>query len=183
MRLFVTRRSVARLVFIIGFLFMFLGSAFLVGSLMEISQALILVSFLFIILGISCAVFAIRLNRRSLYLFFAALFLQAGLFLFLDVIHIIHVGFPRTWPLFSIFTGVALLPAGWHRYGVFKANYIVLSAAFIALGSVMMIFALDLVAFSLSQFVRDWWPLLILLTGLVLVLISLGTKYAGEPKK
>lgn len=183
MQLFVTRRSTARFVFIIGFLLMFLGSAFLIGSLVEISQILVLVSFFLIILGISCAIFAIKLNRRSLYLFFAALFLQAGLFFFLNAMNIIHVGFLKSWPLLSIFTGIAFIPAGWHRYGIFRPNYIVLSAAFIILGSVMMVFALDLVAFSLAQFVRDWWPLLVLLAGLILVLVSLGTKYVGEHKK
>lgn len=148
-----------------------------------VSQAAILVSFLLIIFGIGCAILAIKLNWRSLYLFFAALFLQAGLFLFLNTLHITHIGFSQSWPLLSIFTGTALLPAGWHRYGVFKANYIVLSVTFIILGSIMMVFALDLVDFSLAQFARDWWPLLVLLTGLTLVLISLATHFTEESKR
>jgi hypothetical protein len=178
-----TRRSTARLIFIIGFIFMFLGSAFLIGTPAGISQASVLVSFLLIIVGIGCAILAIKLNWRSLYLFFAALFFQAGLFLFLNTMHITHIGFSQAWPLLSIFTGTALLPAGWHRYGVFKANYIVLSAAFIFMGSIMMFFALDLVDFSLAQFARDWWPLLVLLTGLTLVLISLATHFTEESKR
>ena len=172
----VTRRAAARFIFITGFLLMFLGSAFLIGSLMEISRTSILVSFLLIILGINCAMFAIRLNRRSLYLFFAALFLQAGLFLFLYTMNIIPIKLSHAWPLFSIFAGIALFPAGWHRYGLFKASYIVPSAAFVILGSVLMVFALDLVSFSLAQFVRNWWPLLLVLSGLTLVLVSLSTR-------
>jgi len=176
MRRFVTQRAAARLVFIIGLFLMFLGSAFLITSLMEISRTSVLVSFLFIILGIGCAISAIKLSWRSIYLFFAALFFQAGLFLFLHALHIIPMRFSQTWPLLSIFAGIALFPAGWHRYGVLKANYIVPSVTFVILGSMLMVFALNLVSFSMAQFAKNWWPLFVLLVGLVLVLVSLGTK-------
>ena len=179
---FVSRRAVARFVFNIGFFLMFLGSSFFIGSLMEISRVSILVSFLMLILGINCAIFAIKLNRRSLYLFFAALFFQAGLFFFLYTLRIIPITLPHAWPLLSIFVGISLFPAGWHRYGVLKAHYIVPSITFVILGSVLMVFALHLVSFSFAQFIRNWWPLLIIFAGLILVLVSLGTKQQGTPK-
>ena len=172
----VTRRTTARFVFIIGFFLMILGSAFLIGSLIKISRVSIISSFLLIFLGISCAVFATKLNWRSLYFFFAALFVQIGLFLFLHTVHIIPVRLSRTWPLLSVFSGIALFPAGWHRYGVPKISYIVPSVAFIVLGTALMIFSLNIVSFSLAQFIRNWWHLLLMLAGLILVLLSLGTK-------
>jgi hypothetical protein len=178
-----TRRTVARLVFIIGLLLMFLGSAFLLGSLIAISQAVILISFFFVLLGAGCAVLAIKLNKRSLYLFFAALFLQAGLFLFLSALRIIPVSFSQGWPLLSVFSGIALFPTGWHRHGAFRVRYIVSSIAFVILGCALLVFSLDLVSFSLAQFVRNWWPLLIVLAGLILMLVSLSTKNTGEPKR
>jgi len=183
MRHFVTRRTAARFIFIIGSFLMFLGSAFFINSLISISRVSIFVSFLLIILGVSCAGFATRLNRRALYMFFAALFIQAGLFFFLFALHIIPMKLSQAWPLLSIFTGLALFPAGWKRFGVFKANYIVPSIAFIILGAVLMIFALKIVSFSLSQFVRNWWPLLLVLAGLTLVLVSLGTKQLNQPRQ
>ena len=179
---FVTRRATARFVFNIGFLLMFLGSAFFIGSLMEISRVSILVSFLLLILGINCAIFAIKLNRRSQYLFFAALFFQTGLFFFLYTLRIIPIALSQAWPMLSIFIGVSLFPSGWHRYGKFKARYIVPSVTFVILGSVLMVFALDLVSFSFAQFIKNWWPLLIVLAGLILVLVSLGTKQLTVPK-
>jgi len=183
MRHFVTRRTAARFIFIIGFILMFLGSAFFINSLMTISRISILISFALILMGVSCAIFATRLNRRALYMFFAALFLQAGLFFFLFTLRIIPLKLSQTWPLLSIFTGLALFPAGWQRFGVFKASYIVPSIAFIILGSVLMIFALKIVSFSLSQFVRNWWPLLLVLAGLTLVLVSLGTKQLNQSRQ
>jgi len=140
------------------------------------------VPFVLIIFGIGCAILAVKLHRRSLCLFLAVLFLQTGLFFFLNAIYVIRMGFPQAWCLLPIFTGTALLPAGWRRYGVFRATYIVLSTAFAILGAVMMFFALHLVSFSLAQFARDWWVLLVLLTGLTRILIFLSDRYTGETR-
>jgi type II secretory pathway component PulF len=37
-----------------------------------------------------------------------------------------------------------------------------------------------LVTFSLVQFVRDWWPILVLLWGLIFILVSLGTNNSTD---
>jgi hypothetical protein len=184
MRLIITRKTAARLIFIIGFLLMFLGSAFLLSSLVEKSCLSVIVSFLFVILGVGCAVLAIKLNKRSLYLFFAAFFMQVGLFLFLSALSIIPVSFSEAWPLGSVFSGLALLPAGWHRYGSFRSRYVVPSLAFVVLGSALMIFSFDLVSFSFAQFIKNWWSLLLVLTGLTLILIALSTNnHTGNMKR
>jgi hypothetical protein len=183
MRLLLNYRTAARCIFIIGFFLMFLGSAFLISSLVERSRTSILISFFFIILGIGCAILAIRLNKRSLYLFFAAFFMLVGLFLFLSALSIVPFSFAQAWPLLSVFSGIALFPAGWHRYGSFRSRYVVPSVAFVVLGSVLMIFSLDLVSFSFTQFIKNWWPLLVVLAGLTLVLISLSTNNSARELK
>jgi hypothetical protein len=176
-----SRRIAAWFVFIIGLLLMFLGSAFLLGSLAGTSKFSVLLAFFFVIAGILCAVLAIRLNKRSIYLFFAAFFLMSGFFLFLSALGIIPQSvFYKAWPLISVFSGLALLPAGWRSYGAFRSRYIVPSAAFVILGSVLLVFSFDIVDFSFKQFILNWWPLLIALAGLLLVLISLGTKNSAE---
>ena len=171
-----TRRTVARLIFIKGLLLMFLGSAFLLGNLAGTSRISVLAAFFFVILGSGCAVLAIKLNKRSLYLFFAAFFMLVGFFLFLSALKIIPVEFSEAWPLISVFSGLALFPAGWHRYGAFRSRYVVPSIAFVILGSGLLVFSFNIVPFSFSHFMIRWWPLLVVLTGLMLVLISLGTK-------
>ncbi|GHV55638.1 hypothetical protein AGMMS49579_18990 [Spirochaetia bacterium] len=163
---------------------MFLGAAFLLGSIVGSSRLSVLISFFFVILGSLCAVFAISLKKRSLYLFFAAFFFLVGFFLFLSALKIFPVAFSRDWPLISVFSGLALIPAGWHRYGALRSSYVVPAIAFVVLGSVLMVFSLDLVSFSFRQFILNWWPLLVVLAGLILVLVSLGTKYnAGELRR
>ncbi|MDR1955436.1 MAG: hypothetical protein LBQ30_01115 [Treponema sp.] len=171
------RRRAARLIFIIGLLLMFLGSAFLLGNIAGTSRISVLASFFFVILGSGCAVLAIKLNKRSLYLFFAAFFMLVGFFLFLSALRIIPVAFSKAWPLISVFSGLALFPAGWHRYGTLRSRYVVPSIAFVLLGCVLLIFSFGIVPFSFSQFIIQWWPLLVVLTGLILVLISLSTNH------
>ncbi|MCL2600102.1 MAG: hypothetical protein FWD88_02860 [Treponema sp.] len=181
---FANRRYVARLVFIIGLIFMFLGSTFLTGgSPMGISQASVHVSFLLVVLGVGCAFAAFRLNRCSLYLFSVALFFQAGLFFLLCGIGVLPLELQRIWPLLSVFAGVAILPTGWYRYRAIRVNYVVLAAAFVILGSVLMIFSLEVVAFPFSQFVLDWWPLLVVLAALALLLAALGSRLAKKGRK
>jgi len=162
---------------------MFLGSAFLFGSLAEISRVSVFVSFLFVLVGMACAAFALVLKKRAVYLFIAAFFLQIGVFLFLAALRLIPFEFSKAWPLLSVFSGLALLPAGWRHYGRFHIRYIVPAAAFIILGIALLVFSFDLVSFSLMHFVIAWWPLLIVLAGLILVLLALGAKNTGESKQ
>ena len=182
MHIIISRRSAARLIFFIGLLLMFLGCAFLFGPLAGISKVSVFVSFLFVVLGIVFAFIALSLNKQAVYLFFAAFFLQIGVFLFLAALKIISIEFSKAWPVLSIFSGLALIPAGWRYYGKFNIKYTIPAAAFIILGAGLFIFSLDLVSFSLAQFVSVWWPLLVLIMGIILVLLALGTKNTGETR-
>jgi hypothetical protein len=160
---------------------MFLGSAFLLGTLEGTTRFSVLRAFFFVIIGAFCAFFAIKLNKRSIYLFFAAFFILIGFFLFLSALRIIPFSFSQLWPLLSIFAGLALLPAGWRHFGTFRSRYVVPSVAFVLLGCTLMVFSFRMVPFSFKQFVIAWWPLLVVLIGLILVLLSLGTKNNTPP--
>jgi hypothetical protein len=180
----VSRRAMARVIFFVGLVLMFLGSAFLLGSLAGVERISVALSFLFVILGSICAAMAIQLSKRGVYLFLAAFFLQTGFFLFLLALRIFPLTFSKSWPLLSVFAGLALFPAGWRRFGALHTAYVVPSIAFVILGLALLVFSFDLVSFSFRQFMLDWWPLLVVLAGLVLVLVSLGSKAgAGDPKR
>ncbi|MDR1058267.1 MAG: DUF5668 domain-containing protein [Treponema sp.] len=180
MRSEIARRIVARLVFIFGLLLMVLGAAFLLGTLSETSGVSVLFSFLIVVIGCLCAIFAIKLNKRPLYLFFASFFLMVGFFLFLAALHIIPASLSEAWPLLSVFSGLALLPAGWRRYNRFRSNFVVPACAFVILGCMLMVFSFDMVPFSFKQFILNWWPLLFVLAGILLVLLSLGSRHSVE---
>ena len=171
-----SRKFAARFVFIIGLFLMLLGITFLFGSLEGTSPIWVFGGFLLVVLGAVCAVFAIILNKKSSYLFFASFFLMAGIFLLFSALGIIALPFSSAWPLLSVISGLALLPVGWRRHGGFTTRYFVSSCAFVALGCVLFIFSLKVVPFSFRQFIYDWWPLLLVFGGLTLVLTSLGSR-------
>jgi hypothetical protein len=173
-----SRRIAAWAVFIIGFFLMLLGIISLVRSSMGgVSRISIFVAFLFVIAGCLFAILAIKLNKQAAYLFFASLFFMVGFFIFLIALEIIPRSFLiKAWPLLSVFSGLALLPTGWRYYGTFRAKYVVPACVFIVLGSVFLVFSFNIVNFSFKQFILDWWPLLIVLVGIILVLGSLGSR-------
>jgi hypothetical protein len=178
-----TRRIIARIVYVVGLLLMILGTAFLLGTMTDISRISVLGAFAFVIIGVLCAVLAIKLNKRSLYLFCAAFFLLMGLFLFLSALRIIPITLEQGWPLLSVFAGLALVPAGWRYYLAFRSRYLVPSVAFVVLGCVLLVFSFKIVNFSFKQFMLNWWPLLLVLAGIILVLLSLSSNTKDGAEK
>jgi len=170
------RKHTARVAYFAGIIFMVLGITFLLGSMEHASTISVFLAFSLLLAGGFSAALAIKLNKRPIYLFLASLLMMAGLFLFLTALGIVNLPLSRAWPLLSIFSGLALLPVGWRSHGKIHPSYLVSSCAFVALGFGLMVFALRLVPYSFMSFVHTWWPLLFLIGGLTLVLITISTK-------
>ncbi|MDR2312949.1 MAG: hypothetical protein LBE02_00255 [Spirochaetaceae bacterium] len=170
-----TRRITAHIIFIAGLFLMLLGIGFLLGTMTGISRLSVLWPSLFVIIGAFCAVLAIKLNKRTLYLFFATFFILIGLFLFLSALKIIPITLIQGWPLLSVFSGLALLPAGLRYYRAFRYKYLIPSLAFVVLGCTLLVFSFKVVSFSFKRFVVNWWPLLIVLGGIILILLSFSS--------
>ncbi|MDR1390125.1 MAG: hypothetical protein LBJ31_09145 [Treponema sp.] len=169
------RRIAAQIVFFSGLLLMMLGITFLLGSLTDISRLSIFRSFLFVIIGAVAAVFSINLANWPFYLFVSSFFILIGLFLFLAAMRVLPITFSQSWPLLSVFAGLALIPPGWRRYRAIRVRYLVPALAFVVLGCFLMVFSLKAVPFSFRRFMVNWWPLLVALVGVVLVLLSIGS--------
>ncbi|MDR2194753.1 MAG: hypothetical protein LBP19_09895 [Treponema sp.] len=174
------RSLIARIVFFTGLIFVLIGFAFLLGSQAEVSQRYIFLALLFVLSGIGIAFFAITLNKRALYLFLASFSILLGIFLFLSALMLFPFPFKQAWPLIAVFSGLALIPAGWRKYRMLDIKFIVPSFTFIALGVFLLIFSFHIVPFKFTQFILNWWPLLVLLAGVLLILLALGTKTAHE---
>jgi len=155
---------------------MILGIAFLLGTMAGISRLSVLWSFLFVIIGALFAVFAIKLNKRSVYLFLASFFILMGSFLFLSAMKIIPFSLKEGWPLLSVFAGLALLPAGWRHYRSIRYRYLIPAAGFVALGCILLVFSFRVAPFSFKRFIITWWPLVLVVAGILLVLLSLVSK-------
>ncbi|MDR2793011.1 MAG: hypothetical protein LBB61_05015 [Treponema sp.] len=177
------RSIIARIIFFTGLVFVLIGFAFLGRSQEEVSQQYIFLAFLFMLSGVGIAFFAIKLNKRALYLFFASFSILLGSFLFLSALMLFPFSFKQAWPLAAVFSGIALIPAGWRKYRRLHIKFIAPSFAFITLGAFLLIFSFRIVPFKFTQFILHWWPLIVLVTGILLILLVLGTKTAREETK
>jgi hypothetical protein len=99
-----------------------------------------------------------------------------GSFLFLSAMKIIPFSLKEGWPLLSVFAGLALLPAGWRHYRSIRYRYLIPAAGFVALGCILLVFSFRVAPFSFKRFIITWWPLVLVVAGILLVLLSLVSK-------
>jgi hypothetical protein len=168
------RRIAAQAAFFIGIFLMSIGLSFLLSEVLGASRKALIWPFVFMVPGAALAIFAVRLNKRSIYLFFAVFIILCSFFLFLSAFGIIPFTISRVWPLISVFSGLALLPTCVHRYGKIRIAYLVPALAFIVLGSILLVFSFHIFPFSFKQFMVNWWPVLLSLSGILLFFISIS---------
>jgi hypothetical protein len=179
-RLEAKRKLVARLVFCIGVVFSLLGLALSLFNFASVMRQHIVASFAFLIIGGFCVFVAVKLRRRSLYLFFAVFFTLVILFLLLKVTGISGLTLMQSWPLLSVFAGLALIPAGMaagdgKRYGPVRRIYLIPAVALVVLGGFLMLFSLRITDFSFKQFILEWGPVIIAISGAMLILLSFSS--------
>jgi hypothetical protein len=181
MRFRLTRKAAAGIALFCGFSFMMIGLAVFLASAVGRPRAGAVLAAVCVILGSLLAFAAVSLHRRSRYLFAASLVIQFGLLILLAALGLVQSPWTRWWPLAAVFSGTSLLPAGWHRFGRPRASFMVPAAGFLLLGGVFLIFSFRVVPQSFKAFFIAWWPLLLLLSGVVLTLASLSARGSGEP--
>jgi len=168
------RRLAAELAFMFGISLMLLGSMLLVATLAGLPRFAILPASLGIIIGAAFAVLAIKLNKRSVYIFLSVFFCLTGILLLLVALKAIPASPANLWPFASVFAGLALLPAGWSRFSGFSVKFVIPAAAFLLLGILLLVFSFGMAPFSFKTFILVWWPLLLVIAGLILALLSFG---------
>jgi hypothetical protein len=180
----IARKLAAETALLLGLSSTIMGFAVLLTSAGGGSRVAAVPASLFVIAGAILAFTAVKLRRRSRYLFLAAFFMQIGVLLLLVASGGLESPLSRLWPCLSIFAGLALIPSGWHRYGTARARFVVPSLAFVALGAGFLVFSFGLVPFSFRRFFLVWWPLLLVFAGIILTLVSVvagGNSEEGGP--
>ena len=85
------------------------------------------------------------------------------------------------WPVFMTIVGVALVVYGKIKGDEYRLTLIIPGIAIVILSAVFMLFSLDVVEVSLAWVAAVWWPLLLVVIGLmVLVLRSDGASHASS---
>jgi hypothetical protein len=166
------RKLAARIVFFLGVVLALFGTVLILITLAYGARQRVISAFLLLIIGGLCVFLALKLKRCPLYLFFAAFFTLVILFLLLKVTGISGLTLKQSWPLLAVFAGLALLPAGVQGYGAIRPIYLIPSIALVVLGGFLMLFSLRIINFSFKQFILGWGPVIVVVSGLMLILLS-----------
>jgi hypothetical protein len=75
----------------------------------------------------------------------------------------------RIWPLFMFVTGISLVPYGLRKHGSARTA-VVVPGLFISLLALLFLpFSLHHIEGGFAAFVRQWWPMILVIIGAVLV--------------
>jgi len=103
----------------------------------------------------------------------SAVLVSGGLFIFFSGIILLFCllkgwRFSAAWPLFMVGVGLDSLLTGLWRSRRIRAAFFAPALGFIILGSFFCLFSFDLIKISLGAFIAEWWPALIILSGVIL---------------
>ncbi len=176
-----------RTVLLLGLLFIIGGTQSLVAlfSPLELDTYIIRPS-LFLFSGL-ITLFASFLSsvgnqRKSLYLFTGMLLSSLWLvFLLLDS-QIIPYTMSQVWPVVVILSGVILLFVAIIRYRYLPISLLLSAIVLICMGVLFLLFSLNIVVESFTEFASRWWPMLFILFGLFLILLFIYMKHHEKEK-
>ncbi len=79
--------------------------------------------------------------------------------------------FKQLWPVLVIGFGICFFSAGLISRRKFYAFFTIPSVILILLGIVFLLFSFDIITVSFTQFAARWWPVLLIIAGLALVIV------------
>jgi hypothetical protein len=82
----------------------------------------------------------------------------------------------RIWPLFMLVTGVSLVPYGLRKHGAARTAVIVPGLFISLLALLFLPFSLHHSEGGFAAFVRQWWPMILVIIGAVLIVSFFSTR-------
>jgi hypothetical protein len=126
--------------------------------------------------GASLLFIALKLHRKARYVFMAAFLVQSGFLFLIKGLGLLPYTILQVWPLFAIFSSLALLPTSFLHYGRLTVRYLVPSIGFFVMGLLFLLFSMHVLQHSFRDFFILWWPLALVLSLVSLVLVSFCSK-------
>lgn len=80
-----------------------------------------------------------------------------------------HIDLIRIWPLFMAVGGVSMVTYGFKSRGMHGTSFVVPGVVIILLSGIFLLFSLDVIDQSLATIVVQYWPILIISIGIVML--------------
>lgn len=164
------RKSLLNAALALGLCFIVAGSLLLV-FFMSGKRMFFFRPIFFLVFGALLLYISFVKTHKAKHIFLGSLFALTGiLFLFADS-KMIPYGLNELWPCIVINTAISLIPAGVFRYKKIHPVFFVPAVVIALMGIIFLLFSLDIITQSFSKVLSMWWPLLFVLSGIVLVIL------------
>ena len=119
---------------------------------------------------------ALILRRSQRYFFVSIFLLFSAFFLALQLFGFLNAPIIKLWPLLVINVGISFFSAGIFTWRKIRFSFLIPSVAFLLMGLLFLLFSLGLVGFSFKAFFLQWWPVLLIACGFLLLIASLSER-------
>ncbi len=166
-----------KLVLIAGLFFVFVGCSLIVAFFSPSESYYFLVPpTLAFVFGTTILYFNLVGKKHTYYTFIGLLLTSAWLPLLLVSAQVIPYTMSEMWPIMVILSALMLIPLGFIRYGFLPISFVVSGCVLFGLGSIFLLFSLDIIKMSITAFVSKWWPMTFVVFGLLLIWLFFYTK-------
>jgi hypothetical protein len=82
----------------------------------------------------------------------------------------------RIWPAFMLVTGISLIPYGFRRRGSARTAIVIPGIFICCLAILFFPFSLNRAEGGFASFARQWWPIILVLVGIALIVSFFSTR-------
>lgn len=162
---------------ILGVFIFITGSLFLLWTLGFLPRFEGLWPLPIIIIGLFLLYMVFFQGRRDVYIIFGMILTLGGIFILLVNTVISEKNLIKIWPAFMLITGISLIPYGIRKKKEkYRIAIIIPAVTIILLSCMFFLFSVDIMGLTFQQFVSIWWPVLIMILGITLILLYLFSK-------
>ncbi len=130
-------------------------------------------SVLFLLSGAFFLFMSLAITRRAFYLSLGLNLCFVGISSLIFSFNLFGLTLKQFWPVYMIFFGISLIPSGYYGFRRLRTVYLFPSVLLIILGGIFCLFSFDIISLSFSKFFSRWWPVFLILVGVVLITVFL----------
>jgi len=164
---------------VIGVTTLVLGLLLLLWTVGELKQPVNLWPLGLFVAGLVLLYFRIFQAGPDSYLFLGIGLLLSGILLLITKI-VVHLELAAIWPFFMTISGVALLVYGLGKRGYTRLSLAVPGVATLMLSFLFLPFSLGIVKRPFAEVVGEWWPLILVVLGIAILVLHLVREKADR---
>jgi len=167
-------KSILNLLLALGVILILVGCFCAFQFLTEIDEHLPFSSVLISVVGAVLIYISLTLKKNA-FLFFSGLYLfLIGLISFFLTLNTFeNIKLKQIWPGFMVVCAICLFLTCIYKYREIRSIYVVPAFVIFFLSGVFFLFSFGIIRFSFIRLISRWWPLLLIISGGILVFIFL----------